>query len=233
MRRPFVLTGVLSLLLAVSVGCTDRGADGDPAGGAGSSTPLPEAAGLLRSAATELATVKTARFAITTQGAAESLGISGAEGVITATGEAQGSARIEQGGLPLELQFVVKDGTLHVNGLTGGWQKLPLSTAATIYDPTALLSPDRGIANLVSKSSGATEARETLDGVETYRIKGTLPGSALGSLVPGVSEDVTGTLWIGADRPLLHRALFPVPGQTGTVTVTFSEYDVPVTIRVP
>ncbi|MBE1488846.1 LppX_LprAFG lipoprotein [Plantactinospora soyae] len=233
MRRPFALAGVLSLLLAVTVGCTDRGADGDPADGAGNSTSLPEAAGLLRSAATELATVKTARFAIATEGAAESLGISAAEGVITATGEAQGSARIEQSGLPLELQFVVKGDTLHVNGLTGGWQKLPLSTAAAIYDPTALLSPDRGVANLVSKSSGTTEGRETVDGVPTYRIKGTLPGSALGTLVPGVSEDVTGTLWIGVDRPLLHRAQFPVPGQTGTVTVTFSEYDVPVTIRVP
>jgi lipoprotein LprG len=232
MRRPLALAGVLSLLLAVSVGCTDRGAD-DPAGGSENSAPLPEAAELLRSAATELATVKTARFAITTEGAAETLGISAAEGVITSAGEAQGSAKIEQAGLPLELQFVVKGETLHVNGLTGGWQQLPLATAAAIYDPTALLSPDRGVANLVSKATGTTEARETVDGVQTYRIRGTLSGAALGNLVPGVGEDVTGTLWIGADRRLLHRAQFPVPGQSGTVTVTFSEYDKPVTIRVP
>ncbi|MEN3614025.1 LppX_LprAFG lipoprotein [Plantactinospora sp. ZYX-F-223] len=232
MRRSLVLAGALSLLLAVSTGCTDRGAD-DPAGGAENSTTLPEAAELLSSAATELGTVKTARFAIATEGAADSLGISAAEGVITAAGEAQGTAKIEQGGLPLELSFVVKDETLHVNGLTGGWQKLPLATAAAIYDPTAILSPDRGVANLVGKATGTTEGREKVDGVDTYRIEGTLPGAALGNLVPGVSADVTGTLWIGADRRLLHRARFPVPGQTGTVTVTFSEYDAPVTIRVP
>lgn len=232
MRRPFALASALSLLLAVSVGCTDRGAD-DPAGASDSSPSLPEAAELLRTAATELATVKTARFAISTEGAAETLGISAAEGVITVAGEAEGSARIEQGGRPIEVRFVVKGDTLHVNGLTGGWQEFPLATAAAIYDPTAILSPDRGVANLVGTASGGTEARETVHGVPTYRITGTLPGAALGTLVPGIGEDVTGTLWIGAERRLLHRAQFPVPGQTGTVTVTFSEYDEPVTIRVP
>ncbi|GIG92580.1 LppX_LprAFG lipoprotein [Plantactinospora endophytica] len=230
MRRSIVFASALSLLLAVSGGCTDRGGD-DPAGQ--DAAPLPEAAELLASAATELGTVKTARFVIATEGAADSLGISAAEGVITAAGEAQGTAKLEQAGLPLELSFVVKDETLHVNGLTGGWQKLPLATAAAIYDPTAILSPDRGVANLVGKTTGSTKGREEVDGVDTYRIEGTLPGAALGNLVPGVSADVTGTLWIGADRKLLHRARFPVPGQTGTVTVTFSEYDAPVTIRVP
>lgn len=232
MRRPLAFAGALILLLAVSVGCTDRSAD-EPAGAGKDSTSLPDAAELLRAAATELATVKTARFVIATEGAAETLGISAAEGVITATGEAQGTARIEQGGVPLELSFVVKGDTLYVDGLTGGWQKLPLSTAAAIYDPTALLSPERGVANLVGKATGTTKGRQALDGADTYRIDGTLPGSALGNLVPGVSEDATGTLWIGVDRRVLHRAQFPVPGQTGTVTVTFSEYDAPVTIRVP
>jgi len=231
MRRSLALAGALSLLLAVSVGCTDRGAE--PNADSPASASLPPAEELLRAAAVELRTVKTARFEITTEGPAETLGVSSAKGVITAAGDAEGTAQIDQAGTPIELSFVVKGDTLYVNGLTGGWQKLPLSAAAAVYDPTALLSPDRGIANLVGTTTGTTEGRETVDGVDTYRITGTLAGSALGTLVPGVSADVTGSLWIGADRRLLHRASFPVPGQTGTVTVSFSEYDAPVTIRVP
>ncbi|MEE6261970.1 LppX_LprAFG lipoprotein [Plantactinospora sonchi] len=233
MRRSLALAGALSLLLALSAACTGDRAEAP--GGAAESGPasLPEADGLLRTAADELRSVRSARFAVTTDGSATLLDIRSAEGVITAEGEAEGTARLSQAGEPLRLSFVVKGESLYVNGLTDGWQRLPLSVAATIYDPSALLSADRGIANLVATASGSTEARESVDGVPAYRIRGTLPGAALSTLAPGVDGDVVGTLWIGVDRPLLHRVTFPVPGGSGTVTVTFSDYDAPVTIRTP
>lgn len=231
MRRPLALIGAHLLLLTALVGCT---ADDDPAtDSTGTAAVLPAAEEILQAAATELATVKTARFDISTEGTADVLGIRAADGVITAEGDAQGQAQLDQGGSVVELSFVVKGGTLHVKGLTGGWQTLPLSLAASVYDPTAMLTPDRGVANLVRTTTGTTQARETLDGVDTYRIEGELNGAALGGLVPGVTENVTGTLWVGADRRLLHRVSFPAPGQGGSVTVTFTEFDAPVTISEP
>lgn len=232
MRRSLALAGALSLLLALSAACT-----GDrtpvPAGETGAASSLPRADELLTAAATELRTVRSARFTITTDGPATLLDISSAEGVLTAEGEAEGTARLSQPGGPLRLSFVVKGDSLYVNGLTRGWQRVPLSVAASIYDPSAILSADRGVANLVATASGSTEARESIDGVPAYRIRGTLPGAALATLAPGADGDVVGTLWIGVDRPLLHRVTFPGPGGSGTVTVTFSDYDIPVTIRTP
>ncbi|MDG4830246.1 LppX_LprAFG lipoprotein [Solwaraspora sp. WMMD1047] len=232
MRRPLAFASALVLLLAGLVGCTERDTPADAGAGA-AADQLPAAAELLAAAGTELAAVKTARFSIDTEGAVDLLGIRGASGVITSTGDAEGEARLDQGGNVVELSFVIKGQTLHVKGLTGGWQQVPLSLAASVYDPSAMLTPDRGVAHLVRTASGTTEARETVDGAPSYRISGTLNGAALAALVPGVTDDVTGTLWIGVDRPVLHRASFPAPGQSGTVTVTFSDFDAPVTIREP
>jgi lipoprotein LprG len=236
MRRPTALAGAFALLLTVLVACTGRDAPIDAAAGvapsAGEQQP-PPAGSLLASAEAELRTVRTVRFALTTEGAAATLGIRAASGRITSAGEADGAAQLVQAGKPAEFAFVIKNGDFWVSGLSGReWQRLPLSAAA-IYDPTAMLSPDRGIAKLVGTATGTTEGRETVDGVDSYRIKGTLAGAAVGVLVPGVAQDVTGTLWIGADRRLLHRATFSVPGQAGNVTVTFSQFDQPMTIQAP
>nr|MDT0656554.1 LppX_LprAFG lipoprotein [Micromonospora sp. DSM 115978] len=230
MRRPLALVGAFLFLLAGLPACTER--EAGPTTGP-SADPLPAASEILAAAATELATVETARFDITTDGAVDVLGIRAASGVITSAGDAQGEAQLDQGGSVVELTFVIKGETLHVKGLTGGWQQVPLSLAASVYDPSAMLTPDRGVANVARTATGTTEARESVDGVETYRINGVLNGAALAALVPGVTADVTGTLWIGVDRPVLHRVNFPVPGQGGTVTVSFTEFDAPVTIDEP
>lgn len=240
MRRPPALAGTLALLLSALVvlpalvGCTDRKSDStggqkSPAG------PLPVADELLTAAAAEMTTVKTAGFDVATEGAVDALGIKGADGVITREGDAKGTARLDQDGTSVvELSFVVKDGTLYVNGLTGGWQQLPLSLASSVYDPSAMLDPDRGVSKLLATArSGATQGRESVGGVDTYRVRATLDVAPLAALVPGITDNVTGTLWIGDDRRLLHKASFPVPGQGGTVSLTFTEFDTPVTISAP
>ncbi|SDZ33482.1 lipoprotein LprG [Micromonospora pattaloongensis] len=229
MRRLAALAAVLVTLTALA-GCT-RGDRGDDRAATGD---LPPAAELLSGCATELRSVGTARFEITTSGAGEMLGIAGAKGVITRAGDAEGTAQLAQGGNPVELNFVVKGDQLYVKGLTGGWQKLPLAAAASVYDPSALLDPDRGVAHVVATArDGRTEARESVDGVDTYRIRATFDTKALTTLVPGLNEQITGTLWVGADRRLLHRIELPVRNRTGTITVNLTGYDEPVTINAP
>ncbi|MEV1290177.1 LppX_LprAFG lipoprotein [Micromonospora sp. NPDC049679] len=233
MRRLAALTAVLlTLSLTALTGCTrgDR-----PGAGAGQNQGgLPPAADLLSASATEMRSVQIARFEIATSGAGEMLGITGAKGVITRAGDAEGTAQLAQGGNPVELTFVVKGDTLYVKGLTGGWQKVPLAAAATVYDPSALLSPDRGVAHVIATAQdGRTEAREPVDGVETYKVKATFDTKALTTLVPGLNEKITGSLWIGVERPLLHRIELPVRNRTGTITVSFSGFGEPATISAP
>jgi lipoprotein LprG len=182
--------------------------------------------------------VKTARFEITANGTVAGVPLRRASGVITAAGEAEGSAQIEQGGPLAELSFVVKGQTLYVKAVTGGWQKVPLALASTVYDPSKILSPDEGVANVLATASGAkTEARESVAGADAYRVAATFNGEALSKLVPGISTDVPGQVWIGADRRVLHQGRFEVPAQGGgdpaVVTVTVSDFDAPVTIDEP
>jgi lipoprotein LprG len=221
-----------SLAAAVALALPAAACSGDSGSGDGGPS-LPPAADLLSAAATAMRAVTTAAFDIGTEGETGSLPVQAAKGGITSAGDATGTATLDQAGQALELQFVIKDGTLYVNGLTGGWQQLPLAAAASVYDPSAILDPDRGVANVMATAKGETQARESIDGVDAYRIKATFDGAALAGLVPGVTGDVDGTVWVGADRKLVHRISFPVPGQDGTVTVAFRDFDKPVAVDAP
>jgi lipoprotein LprG len=102
-----------------------------------------------------------------------------------------------------------------------------------VYDPSAILNPDRGVANVLATATGTTEAEETVDGVATYRVKATLDGAAVAALVPGVSGDLQGTVWVGQNPQLVHKITFTPTGSTGTVTVAFTDFDEPVTVDPP
>jgi lipoprotein LprG len=229
-RRLLLAVPVVTVLLAGLTACT--GGDNQPA------RDLPAGDELIRSAAEAMRSVKTAHFEITASGTLAGVPLRKASGAITSAGDAEGSAQIEQSGPLAELSFVVKGQTLHVKAVTGGWQKVPLALASTVYDPSKILSPDQGVANVLATASGPkTEARESIGGVDAYRVAATFNGEALSRLVPGVKADVPGQVWIGADRRVLHQGKFNVPAEGGgdpaTVTVTFSDFDAPVTINEP
>lgn len=220
----------LALLLSVLVGCTHRA----PANPAPTAQALPDAGPVLEKAVLDTGQVKTVRLSVRSEGSAGTLGIRSVDSVITRDGEAAGTARLDRTGGSAELRFVVKGGTLYVDGLTGNRQSLPLSAAAAFYDPTAILDPARGLAEILRTATGQTQARETVDGVETLRIKATLRGQAVANLVPGVTQDVEATLWVAAAEPnLLHKVTFPVPGEASTVIASFSDFDAPASISAP
>ncbi|WP_319463111.1 LppX_LprAFG lipoprotein [Micromonospora sp. RTP1Z1] len=226
MRR--LLAIALALLLSALAACTGSSK------GRASADALPAGADLVAAAAAEMRTVTTARFAIKSKGSVKSLGIRGADGVITKQGDAEGTAQIDQAGAIAEFGFVISGQTLYVKGPTGGWQRLPLALASSVYDPSAILNPDRGVAHLLATATSArTEGRESVGGAAAYKVAVTLSGQALAALVPGITTDIAGTLWVGADRRLLYRTAFVVPGDGGTVTISFREFDAPVKISAP
>jgi|SRR5690348_5444402 len=199
---------------------------------------LPAGDALLKDSAAAMHDVKTAQFKITSDGPIAGLSLHQAEGTLTREGNAKGTAEIEQSGQPVEVSFVIVGDKIYLKGPTGGYQALPLALAATVYDPSAILNPDKGIAKVLSTASGAkTEATEDVDGQPTYRVAATMNAADLVTVVPGVTDAVPGKLWISkADKKLL-KAAFTLPnvGDTkgGTVTVTFSNFDAPASISAP
>lgn len=233
MPRPRV-RALLPLLAAIAtlVGCT--GSDSGP--GPPPAQQLPDGAQLLRQSSQAMAQVSTARFTVGVQGTVGGFSLTGAQGQLARQGEAQseaqGSATLAQGGQTAEIRFVITDGFLYLQGPTGGFQQLPAAAASTVYDPSAILDPQRGVPALLSSTRGArTEAREEVGGVDAFRVAAAFPADRVATLVPGATGDLNGQLWVEAEGSRLVQARFPVPG--GIVTVNLSEFDAPVDIVPP
>jgi lipoprotein LprG len=231
MVRSLGAVGVAALLALAATGCSGGGSGGD----------LPDGAELMRSAAQATREVQTVHFKLTVDGAVSGISISSAQGQLTREGNVKGTAVITATGQPAETEFVIVGDTLYLKGPTGGFQKLPSSVAASVYDPSKILDDNLGLPALVAgATSPAVQGKETVDGVEAYRVKVTFAKNNLGVLLPGVgaSADLPGEVWIAAtapNRPV--RAKVDVPGSGGaaggTVTITLSEFNNPVEITPP
>lgn len=199
---------------------------------------LPAGAALVKDAVTATNALKSAHVKIETAGEVGNLPMRRAEGDLLRSGDAKGNIQLSQFGLLIESDFVVVGKTIYLKGATGGWQKLDASTTASIYDPSAILDPDRGIGKLLSTATDPkTEAKEKVDGKDTYRVAVKLDSTAVSALVPGVGDGVTGKLWLDAQTKNLSKAVLTVPGasadKTGTVTINVTNVDVPVTVSAP
>jgi len=198
---------------------------------------LPAGPQLVSEAAAAMRAVNSAHVTIDTEGQVGSLPLKSAEGDLTRSGDAKGTIKLVALSALLEVEFVVVGPDYYIKGLSGGWQKQTAADVATFYDPSAILDPDRGVAKILSTATNATtEATETVNGVDTYRVAVTFDSSAVATVVPGVPVGITGLLWLDQASKRLVKAVLTVPaatGEPGKVTIGLSNYDVPVTISAP
>ncbi|WP_432832201.1 LppX_LprAFG lipoprotein [Dactylosporangium sp. CA-092794] len=234
-----LVTGVAAVaaVLVALTGCSSK-PDNKGSAPASAEANLPAADGLLKDSSTAMGDIKTAKFLITSDGTIAGVALKRADGVLTKEGNAQGTAQVEQMGTTSDLAFTVVGQTMWLKGPTGDYQQIPLALAAAVYDPSAILDPNRGIAKVVgSATEGKTEASESVDGQATYRVSAKFPAENLSKVVPGVTGSVPGRLWIAKDNKRLLKAAFDLPAvgdaKGGTVTVTFSDFDAAVTIAPP
>src|SRR6478609_847166 len=131
-RLAFLPSIVLALVLAACSG----------GGGGGGSSKNPDGAQLLQQSATVLRTVTSLGFTLRTSGNPK-VNVKSVDAKLLKNGNSQGSVQVTELGMPIQLDFVVLGKTVYFKGLTGGWQKEPLSKVSGIYDPSAVLDPDR------------------------------------------------------------------------------------------
>lgn len=231
MTRP-LLAVLLVFGLSLGTACTGEGGSAAPAG-------LPDGAQLLRESAQAMSELKTVHFELEIEGSIPGVAIRSAEGDLTREGDVQGTGQLVQGEATSEIEFVIVDDSLYLKGPTGGFQRLPASFAASVYDPSKILDPEVGVPAMVAGATQATtEAAEEVDGTPAYKIAVTVPKDKLGVLLPGVSNDLQGHLWVAtADPKRLLRAKMNVPPQgdseAASVTMTLSRFDEPVTVSPP
>ena len=235
MRNPRAVAAVIALLALPLSACSSGGSGSGS--GSKETANLPAAAQLLSSGATAMTAVQSVRFSINASGQISGLALRSATGRLTRAGNAQGNASVSESGALVEINFVIVGSTAYIKGATGGYSKVPLQVATAVYNPEAILDPDKGVVKLLQTATGArTVDRETLDGQSVYHVKALLAQPVLATLVPGDSQSEQGDLWLTVSSSQLVQVSFPVQtasGGSGSVTASFSDFGAPVTITAP
>jgi lipoprotein LprG len=232
-RRTVAVLAGAALAVSVLGGCTHK-----KEATTSSSQPLPAASDLMTQSEQAMSNLSSVHFGIDVKGTLPGLPLQSAQGDLTKEGNAKGSASITELGSTIQADFVILGQTFYLKAGTGGYQSLPLSTASSIYDPSAILDPNRGIVKLMQAAQNPkVEAKEQVNGKDAYRISLTPDAGSVSALIPGAGAGTTGTIWIDAATKYLVKGVFTVPGSGGgqgaTVTINISNFNVPVTISAP
>lgn len=146
----------------------------------------------------------------------------------------QGNTKLTFQGSDVDAKFVVIDSNLYV--ALSGDSYIDMGPAADVYDISAILSPDKGLANVLANfSDPKSESTETVNGVETVKVTGQVSADAVNAIAPPIkaSGPVPGTAWIekDGDHKLVQAKLEPSDGTS--VQMTLSDWDKPVTVAKP
>ena len=198
-----------------------------------SAAALPTQAELLTASATATKAVTSAHFTLTVGGKLPDLQVQGAEGELTSAGDAEGNAKITEFGQLVQVDFVIVRKVLYLKGPTGGFTKLAAALAGQIYDPTAILSADKGVAAVLHQV--ITPGKPVPAG-SSYTVTGTVPKATAAALVPGITSDGAGTFTIDKASSRLTDVTLRLAGSDGkpaTVDLGLSDFNKPVTVSPP
>jgi len=226
-----LLAFLAPLLLVVGLAACTKDSE-DP----GPGETLPDGATLLTESASAMAEVETVHIVLDINPAVGALPIERAEGDLLREGDAKGVIQLLAGAQLIEVEFIVLGDRAWLKYPTGGWQ--PAGAITAFYDPSAILDPERGVANLLSTSTNATtDGAEEIDDVDTWRIKVDIDQDAANTLVPGVPDGLTGTVWVDKATKRMVKAVVNSPAsgstQASTITLDLTNFDVPVTVSAP
>ncbi|GAA1355036.1 LppX_LprAFG lipoprotein [Saccharothrix algeriensis] len=212
MSRRRALVGALALLLA---GCTSSSGD------------LPAGPELVDRSAAAMRSVNSTHFTIKVDGELPNVPVKDAEGDLNSAGESRGRARVEQFGQLVEVEYVLVGKDLYVKGPTGGFTEVPAALAGQLYDPTAILDPDRGVARVLGD---ARDARTVSSGGGVDVVEATVPRDVVAGLVPGIDSDVKGRFSLTGDK--LTEAAFELPAGA-KVLISLSDFGKSFTVAPP
>lgn len=198
--------------------------------------PLPDAAGLVQQSVAATKALESAHLAIVVNGKIPGLPVKTLTGDLTnvPSTAVSANARVTMGGSDLDADLVVVDGTLYLALSKDNW--LDMGPAAEIYDPSVILNPTTGLANMLATlTETKSEGFEAIGGVPAVKIAGKASADAVNKLIPQLEATggLPATVWIEKKAPnqLVQAVVEQSPGNT--VTLTLSDWDKPVTVTKP
>ncbi|MFI6516469.1 LppX_LprAFG lipoprotein [Spirillospora sp. NPDC050679] len=201
-------------------------------GGGEAEPPKFDPAQTLKQSAQAMAGLKSIAFTLATEGKPP-VPVSGGDMKLLRSGDAEGALQLEQSGQKVEMKIVALGDSIYIKGVTGGWRKVSKMVAAALYDPSAVLDPNRGISRLLGAvQSPKAEATEKVGGKDAHRVAVKLPQAAIAGLVPGITSDLDGQVWVSTADHRLLKVRGNMSGG-GAVIINFTEFDAPYKISAP
>ena len=227
-RRLFTVLAALSIATALIAGCSS--------GSKPSGAPLPDATTLVKQSTDVTKNLKSAHLVLSVIGKVPGLPIKTLTGDLTnspATA-ASGNVQLTLGGSEVDANFVVVDGELYATLTPNKWSDF--GKAADIYDVSAILNPDTGVANLLANFTDAkAEGRDTINGENTIRISGNVPTDAVNKIASqlNATKATPTTVWIQetGDHQLAQVKMDKSSGNS--VQMTLSNRNQPVQVTKP
>lgn len=225
--RLFAAVAALSIVTALVASCSSGKKD--------SGGPLPDATTLLNQATQQTKQVKSGHLVLTVNGKIPGLSLKTLSGDLTTNPTAaKGNVRLTLGGSDIDADFVVFDGILYATLTPNKWSDF--GPAADIYDPSQILNPDTGLANVLANFKDAkADGRDTINGQSTIRISGTVTAEAVNQIAPpfAATSAVPGTVWIQetGDHQLAQAKLDR--GSGNSVQMTLSNWGQQVQVTKP
>lgn len=220
----------MAALMAITafVGCSSETND----------APLPEAATLLSDSAATTRSQQSVHLELAVGGEIKELPIASLSGDLTNAPAvaAQGSADLIFLGQKLDdVGFVVVDGDLY-GAMTKGANMQNFGPAADIYDISAILNPENGLANILSSfTDPKADSREAIGGSDAVKITGTVPADAVNKIAPqlNASAPAPATAWIREDGDHQLAQVMIEPSAGNTITMTLTDWGKEVTVTKP
>ena len=227
-KRPILaVLAALSIAAALVGGCSSSKQ---------SAAPLPDAATLLSKSNLTTRNVKSVHLVLSVTGTIHGLPVKTLTGDLTTSPDtaAKGEANLTVLGSSVDAEFVVYDGTLYAALTPGHWESF--GPAAAIYDPSEILNPNTGLANVLTNiSNPKSESRETINGQSTVKITGTASADAVNGLAPQLkaTQPLPATMWIQetGDHQLVQAKLDQSAGNS--IQMTLSNWNAPVQVTKP
>ena len=221
---------VLAGLLAGFVGC------------GGAEQPTVDAKAILVAAVSPMKALKTFHFTYDVVKPKNAKPIEGTEivrivGDVTMDGRMNATIDLLQRNVPLQLAFIADGATHYLQDPTSQkWQSI-----AAEFSPVGKVNLNAGAIQILEQITQPTYDRdEKVDGVECYRIKGSVAASAVASIagVVTTSQDFAAKLWVGTEDSLVRRielvgAASPDEDVKTVRVIVLSKFDEPVTISPP
>ncbi|MEV6070671.1 LppX_LprAFG lipoprotein [Nocardia sp. NPDC052001] len=259
-RRAVVpaMVAAAALFGALVTGCSSSDSGSSTTSAAAPATgPLPDGGQLIAESSRTTQTLQSVHLDLKATGL-ENLPVDYVKADITnqpqGSGQAVGEAKVkvkEGDANWTETKFLVVDKTLYAGD---GTKYAPVGPAEKIYDPGVILDKDKGLAHVIGEvKNPKVESRETINGVNTVKVSGTIDTAVIDPVVPRIGQAagvLPITLWIAdvapptaSATPLPSSAASPGTGPNlvraivtkdgGNVSLTLSNWGKPVTVVKP